>query len=145
MAFSSSPTNLPDYEQLVKFLLKPFLSPTETLAVNCEYTLERNRVWLRIAIASGDQSNAFGRGGRNIQAIRTVLQAAATGVGQSIHLDVYGSNSGSRQEESERLEEQRVSENRPPRIAPTRRQSGGGDRERGGNDSAGASPIRPRR
>jgi uncharacterized protein len=139
---SSSPTNAPDYEQLVKFLFKPFLSASETLAVNCEYTAERNRVWLRIAVAGDDQSTAFGRGGRNIQAIRTVLQAAATGVGQSIHLDVYGSNSSSRNEESERPPE-RSSENRPPRIAPTRR-APAGDKERGG-DSAGAPSIRPRR
>jgi uncharacterized protein len=140
---SSSPTNSPDYEQLVKFLFKPFLSASETLAVNCEYTAERNRVWLRIAVAgSNDQSTAFGRGGRNIQAIRTVLQAAATGVGQSIHLDVYGSNSGSRNEESERPPERNF-ENRPPRIAPTRR-APAGDKERGG-DSGGAPSIRPRR
>jgi uncharacterized protein len=138
---SSSPTNSPDYEQLVKFLFKPFLSASQTLAVNCEYTAERNRVWLRIAVAGDDQSTAFGRGGRNIQAIRTVLQAAATGVNQSIHLDVYGSNASSRHEESERPPER--TENRPPRIAPNRR-APAGDKERGG-DSAGAPSIRPRR
>ena len=124
MAVSSSPTNAPEYEQLVKFLFKPFLSASQTLAVNCEYTAERHRVWLRIAVVGEDQSTAFGRGGRNLQAIRTVLQAAATGVGQSIHLDVYGSNSGSRNEESERPPE-RSSENRPPRIAPNRRAPAG--------------------
>jgi uncharacterized protein len=142
VTLSPSPTNSPDYEQLVKFLFKPFLSATETLAVNCEYTVERNRVWLRVAFVGNDQSNAFGRGGRNIQAIRAVLQAAATGANQSIHLDVYGSNSSSRQEEPERVDP-RPSENRPPRIAPNRRAPAGGT-ERGG-DSAGAPPIRPRR
>jgi uncharacterized protein len=136
--------NSPDYEQLVKFLFKPFLSATETLAVNCEYTVERNRVWLRVAFASDDQSTAFGRGGRNIQAIRTVLQAAATGVGQSIHLDVYGSSSSSRYEESERTPEQ-GSENRPPRIAPTRKPPNGGGKERGGDSAGSPPPIRPRR
>lgn len=143
MTVSPSQANSPDYEQLVKFLFKPFLKVTETLAVNCEYTVERNRVWLRVAVASDDQSTAFGRGGRNIQAIRTVLQAAATGVGQSIHLDVYGSSSNSRYEESERTSEP-SSENRPPRIAPTRKPANGGGRERGG-DSAGSPPPRPRR
>jgi hypothetical protein len=36
----------------------------------------------------------FGRGGRNIQAIRTVIQAAAQAAGQSVHLDIYDSQGG---------------------------------------------------
>ncbi len=145
MTVSPPPTNSPDYEQLVKFLFKPFLKATETLAVNCEYTVDRHRVWLRVAFASDDRSTAVGRGGRNIQAIRTVLQAAATGVGQSIHLDVYGSSPSSGYEESERISEP-SSENRPPRIAPTRKPANGGAKEQRGGDGAGSPPpIRPRR
>lgn len=49
------------------------------------------RAWIRIAFDSSDKGKVFGRGGRNIQAIRTVVAAAATAAGQSVHLDIYGS------------------------------------------------------
>jgi uncharacterized protein len=126
----TQPSNLPDYEQLVKFLFQPFLSAPEAMGVDCEYTVDRQRIWVRVAVAEPDRDTAFGRGGRNVQAIRTVIQAAATAVGQSIHLDVYGSNSSSRQSDSadgrESSHEQRSSANRPPRTPPTRRSNDGG-------------------
>ncbi len=138
---SSTQSNLPDYGQLVKFLLQPFASAADAIDVDCEYTLDRQRVWIRVAIASNDQGTAFGRGGRNIQAIRTVLQAAASGVGQSIHLDVYGSNSAHKERDADRpaRDEDRVaprrsppnvsaaSGSRPVRTAPNRRSIDGGD------------------
>jgi uncharacterized protein len=146
---STPQPNLPDYGQLVKFLFQPFLSATDAISVDCEYTIDRQRVWIRVAIASTDRDTAFGRGGRNIQAIRTVLQAAAAAVGQSIHLDVYGSNSGSRHLDSDRSRDDatnaRVSPgvgaasgSRPVRSAPNRRSADGGD-------SPSVPPPRPRR
>ena len=51
------------------------------------------RVWLRIAFESEDKGRVFGRGGRNIQAIRTVIAAAAAAAGHSVYLDIYGSQS----------------------------------------------------
>jgi uncharacterized protein len=147
---SSTQSNLPDYGQLVKFLFQPFSSETAAIDVDCEYTLDRQRVWIRVAIAGSDQGAAFGRGGRNIQAIRAVLQAAAAIVGQSIHLDVYGSNSGYRERESDRTarDEERSAPRRSPsddrrsgssptRSTPTRRTSG--------NDGPNIPPPRPRR
>jgi hypothetical protein len=47
-------------------------------------------VWIRVAFEGEDKGKAYGRGGRNIQAIRAVLEASARSVGQSIHLDVFG-------------------------------------------------------
>ncbi len=44
-----------------------------------------------------EKGRVFGRGGRNIQAIRTVLAAAAEMVGESVYLDIYGSGSGDRE------------------------------------------------
>jgi predicted RNA-binding protein YlqC (UPF0109 family) len=117
------PANLPDYEQLVKFLFQPFLSAADAIGVDCEYTVDRHRVWIRVAVATPDRDTAFGRGGRNIQAIRTVLQAAATAVGQSIHLDVYGSSSSSRQSDSADSGESRGSGIRPTRTPPPSRRS----------------------
>jgi uncharacterized protein len=156
---STSQSNLPDYGQLVKFLFQPFLSVADAISVDCEYTIDRQRVWIRVAIASTDRDTAFGRGGRNIQAIRIVLQAAASAAGQSIHLDVYGSNSGSRHLDSDRSRddaatntrvsagsgENRSSGSRPVRSAPNLRSADGGDRHSNGDDSPSVPPPRPRR
>ena len=126
MTVSTPTPNLPDYEQLVKFLFQPFLSAPEAIGVDCEYTIDRQRIWLRVAVATPDRDTAFGRGGRNIQAIRTVLQAAATAVGQSIYLDVYGHTSNSRpMDSSDNGDTPR--ENRSSGIKPTRRSSEGND------------------
>jgi uncharacterized protein len=123
----STPTSiLPDYEQLVKFLFQPFLSAPEAIGVDCEYTIDRQRIWLRVAVATPDRDTAFGRGGRNVQAIRTVLQAAATAVGQSIYLDVYGHTSNSRQMDSSDGGDA-PRENRSSGIKPTRRSADNGD------------------
>ena len=150
MTVLTQPANLPDYEQLVKFLFQPFLSAPEAMGVDCEYTVDRQRVWVRVAVATADRDTAFGRGGRNIQAIRTVLQAAATGVGQSINLDVYGSNSSSRQSDAtdghESSHEHRSSANRPPRTPPTRRSSDAGTTPtENSTPRPSVPPPRPRR
>ncbi len=150
---------MPDYAQLVRFLVQPFLTSTEAIGVDCEYTLDRQRVWIRVAVPSSDRDTMFGRGGRNIQAIRTVIQAAATTVGQSIHLDVYGSNfSNGRERDSDpsaqsddrnsrRSSGDRSSGSRPPRSMPTRRSANNGEdrSSSSGDDSPSLPPPRPRR
>jgi uncharacterized protein len=88
-----SPTASPNYVGLVRFLMEPFLESPETLSVDCEISQTLNKVWIRIAFESKDKGKVFGRGGRNIQAIRTVIAAAAELAGQSVYLDMYGSNS----------------------------------------------------
>ncbi|WP_310486396.1 KH domain-containing protein [Chamaesiphon sp. VAR_69_metabat_338] len=146
--------NLPDYGQIVKFLFQPFLTDAAAIGVDCELTLDRHRVWIRVAVASDDRGNAFGRGGRNIQAVRTVLQAAAAMVGQSIHLDVYGSSSyrdadddreASRGAGNRSGGEHRSSDSRPPRIAPTRRSPDRQERGDGNGQTPAVPPPRPRR
>ncbi|WP_414551353.1 KH domain-containing protein [Anabaena sp. CCY 0017] len=82
----------PDYVGLVKFLMQPFLESPETLSIDCEISQTLKRVWIRIAFESQDKGKVFGRGGRNIQAIRTVIAAAAEFAGESVYLDMYGSN-----------------------------------------------------
>jgi uncharacterized protein len=126
---STQTPNLPDYEQLVKFLFQPFVSAAEAIGVDCEYTVDRHRVWIRVAVATTDRDTAFGRGGRNIQAIRTVLQASASAVDQSIYLDVYGHNSGSRHLDSDMSTGGAApTENRSSGIKPTRRSPDAGDK-----------------
>jgi uncharacterized protein len=149
---------MPDYTELVRFLVQPFLTSTEAIGVDCEYTLDRQRVWIRVAVPSNDRDTAFGRGGRNIQAMRTVIQAAANTVGQSIHLDVYGSNfsrdrdtdrgaSNGDDRNSRRPSEDRSAGSRPPRSMPTRRSANNGEdrSSSSGGDSPSLPPPRPRR
>jgi uncharacterized protein len=141
-------SNLPDYTQLVKFLFQPFVSETETIGVDCEYTIERNRIWIRVAVAESDRGSAFGRGGRNIQAVRTVLQAAAASVGQSVHLDVYGSSSTSYSDTDRSRDDDRDPAKVPsskPRSAPPTRRSPDGEDRRNGEDRPSIPPPRPRK
>jgi len=87
-----SPTtpNEPQYGELVRYLLTPLLNFPESLRIDCEFTNQNQRVWIRLALASSDQGKLFGRGGRNLDSIRTVLNAAARAANQSVYLDIYG-------------------------------------------------------
>ena len=92
---ASQEVSSPDYVGLVEFLLKPFLEESESLHVNCESLSSTGKVWLRVAFNTADKGKVFGRGGRNIQAVRTILKTAAVNANQSLHLDIYNSNSNS--------------------------------------------------
>ncbi|MGP0128736.1 MAG: KH domain-containing protein [cyanobacterium endosymbiont of Rhopalodia musculus] len=94
---SSNPTS-PDYLGLVGFLVEPLLESPDSLSVDCEKVNKNQRVWIRLAFEGNNKGRIFGRGGRNLQAIRVVLQVAATAAGQSLYLDIYdipGENSRS--------------------------------------------------
>jgi predicted RNA-binding protein YlqC (UPF0109 family) len=80
----------PDYQGLIEHLMKPFLDSPEALKTNIESLSGGQKVWLRVAFSSEDRGRMFGRSGRNIQAIRTVLEATAALYGQRVSLDVYG-------------------------------------------------------
>ncbi|BAY67572.1 RNA-binding protein [Nostoc sp. PCC 7120 = FACHB-418] len=105
--------------------MQPFLEAPESLSVDCEISPTLKRAWVRIAFESVDKGKVFGRGGRNIQAIRTVISAAAELAGQSVYLDIYGSTTPGR--EGMFVEEDQQ-ERTPPPIS----------RERSGN-----APPRP--
>lgn len=113
----------PDYVGLVKFLMQPFLEVPDSLEVDCEQIKQNQKVWLRVAFEASDKGKVFGRGGRNIQAIRTVLQTAAAIAGQSLYLDIYSegekgqSNGGS----SHRQDRDRHSNSKPKRNRSPRR------------------------
>jgi uncharacterized protein len=79
----------PDYEQLTRFLIEPFLEDPQGLSINSEVNPQSKKIWLRVAFAKSDRGKVFGRGGRNIQAIRTTIQAAAAAHGESVFLDIY--------------------------------------------------------
>ncbi|MCP2730508.1 KH domain-containing protein [Limnofasciculus baicalensis] len=79
----------PNYVDLVRFLIEPFLESPNSLSLDCEKLNANERIWIRLAFGGEEKGRVFGRGGRNIQAIRTVIQAAAQAAGQSVHLDIY--------------------------------------------------------
>jgi uncharacterized protein len=117
----------PNYIGLVHFLMQPFLESPESLRVDCEISQALQRVWIRIAFDSEDKGKVLGRGGRNIQAIRTVLDAAALSAGESVYLDIYGSATQGREGMSF---DDEVEERLPPPIF----------RERQGNGSSSSLP-----
>ena len=106
----------PDYLGLVKFLIEPFLESPNSLSVDCEKSRANERVWIRLAFEGEDKGRVFGRGGRNIQAIRTVIQAVAQAAGQSVYLDIYDDSAG----ESPRGEGNYGSKPSGRRLAPRR-------------------------
>jgi predicted RNA-binding protein YlqC (UPF0109 family) len=79
----------PDYAGLVRFLVQPFLETPDSLKVDCEISA-RSRVWVRLAFEDTDKGRVLGRGGRNIQAIRNVLEGVAKAAGHIALLDVFG-------------------------------------------------------
>lgn len=103
----------PDYAGLVRFLVQPFLESEDSLSVDCEISPNTAKVWIRVAFEGEDKGRVFGRGGRNIQAIRTVIAAAAAAAGYSVYLDIYGSQAQEREAMS-------GSEEQENRVAPTK-------------------------
>lgn len=95
------PSAGPDYAELVQFLIQPFLESPKSLSVDCEFFASTSRVWIRVAFEGEDKGRVFGRGGRNIQSIRTVIAAAAALAGHSAYLDIYGSQTFSNMSDAE--------------------------------------------
>jgi predicted RNA-binding protein YlqC (UPF0109 family) len=80
----------PNYAELVRFLMQPFLDSPDALKVDCEFA--RSRVWVRVALEGADKGRVFGRGGRNVQALRNALNGVAKTAGQTVNLDIFGGN-----------------------------------------------------
>lgn len=98
-------TELPDYAALVEFLIAPLLDTPDTLRINCEYVRGKTRVLVRVAFGEADQGRVLGRGGRNIEAVRTVLTATAENAGQTARLEVFGSPRPEREDREHRREQ----------------------------------------
>ncbi len=117
-----APSSPPDYLELVEFLVESLLESPESLSIDCEQVNNNQRVWVRVAFEGADTGRVFGRGGRNLQAIRSVLQTAAAAAGQSLYLDVYeGEEFAERSPKRTRYSPARKFSRRQP---PTRRPEG---------------------
>ena len=81
--------NKPDYDSLVRFLIEPLLESPALLSFDCEQIPSTKRVWIRLAFEDNDKGKIYGRGGRNIQAVRNVLQTAAQMAGETLYLEIY--------------------------------------------------------
>lgn len=101
-------------------MVQPFLESPDSLRIDCEISPRTSRVLIRLAFEGEDKGRVFGRGGRNIQAVRTVIQAVAQAAGQLAHLEVHGSQSMGR---DGILEEKPQQSSRPPARRPPRPRS----------------------
>lgn len=101
----------PDFSSLVKFLVEPFLDSPDSLRIDCEQNPTQSKVWIRVAFSGDERGKVFGRGGRNIQAIRSVVRATAALWGWSAYFDVFGSS------EQEGSSGHGSTSGRPPRPA----------------------------
>jgi uncharacterized protein len=106
----------PQYDKLVAFLLQPLLDEPEELRINCEYLPAHARVWMRIAFQPADREKLLNGSSRHLYAIKTVVSAAARIAGQSVYLDIYGSESRTRAT-GERSDRQSRSDDRSSRSA----------------------------
>lgn len=82
----------PDFSGLVRFLVEPFLDTPDALRIDCEQNAVQSKVWIRVAFSGEERGKVFGRGGRNIQAIRNVVRATAALWGWSAYFDVFGAS-----------------------------------------------------
>lgn len=82
----------PDYIRLVRLLLEPLVSAPENLKVDCETCAGGQKLLVRVAVEEGDRGRVFGRGGRNVEAVRTLLKVSAMTVARTAHLEVHGSS-----------------------------------------------------
>lgn len=57
--------------------------------MDCEVNSRQAKAWIRLAFDEPEKGRVYGRGGRNIQAVRTALAAVAQTAGQSVHLEIY--------------------------------------------------------
>ncbi len=120
----------PDYDGLIRYLIEPLLESPHLFSFDCEHLPSTKRVWIRLAFEDNEKGKIYGRGGRNIQAVRTVLETAAQVTGDTLYLEIYEGNNRS---------PHKFAGGNRPRVAP----SLGNAKE--GNNGYGRRPIRRRR
>lgn len=129
-----SPTSERDFEAIARFLMAPFLDQPEALKFHSETLLGGKKLWLRAAFDEDeDKGRVFGRGGRNISAIRTVIASAAKLSEMTVNLSVFGEPVAERSDRGE-------GDGRSDGRRSGGRHSGG---DRGRGSDQGSRPLRP--
>lgn len=79
-----------DYLALMHFLLDPLVDDPQALKIDQELLRGGSRILIRVALEGHDRGRILGRGGRNVNAVRQVVQAAGHLGAQDIHLEFFG-------------------------------------------------------
>jgi uncharacterized protein len=88
---TTEPSPTPNYVELVRFLLQPFLNAPASLKIDAELSHANTRTLIRVALDEAeDPGRVFGRGGRNLKAVTAVLEGLAQVTGSSVRLEVFG-------------------------------------------------------
>jgi uncharacterized protein len=87
---------MPNYPVLARFLLEPFLDYPEELRISCELLARGTKYWVRISMSESDRGRAYGRGGRNIQSIRQILENVGQAQGHVVSVEIHEENRRSR-------------------------------------------------
>ncbi len=130
-----------DYEALARFLMDPFLDRPESLKFHSETLAGGKKLWLRAAFDEDeDKGKVFGRGGRNIKAVRAVMSSAASRSEMIVNLSVFGEPAPERSEE-------RSGGDRGGRSGSggDRGRGRGGDRDRSRPPRASTNPAPPKK
>jgi len=69
--------------------MEPLLDHPDALKINCESNTKGDRIWIRVAFDATEKGRIFGRSGRTIQAIRTLLTTTANNFDQTVRFDVF--------------------------------------------------------
>lgn len=132
-----------NFEALARFLIAPFLDNPAALKFHIENLAGGKKLWLRAAFdETEDKGRVFGRGGRNINAIRHVIAAAAKRAEMTVNLSVFGEPTAERS--AERSERGESGGDRPgSRFGGSRRGGSRGRSDRGGDRGGEHRPPRP--
>ena len=125
-----------DFEALARFLMSPFLDQPEALKFHVEKLAGGKKLWLRAAFNEDeDKGRVFGRGGRNIKAMRSVMMAAAQQLDMTVNLNVFGEPEAERPERGARSGDRNKGRGRGGRGGGR-----GGDRSRPPRASTNPAP-----
>jgi uncharacterized protein len=116
---SADPSTIPppNYVELVRFLLQPFVDAPTNLTIDAEFSHAKTRTLVRVALDEAeDAGRVFGRGGRNLKAVTATLEGLAQAAGHSVRLEVFGAAIDAKPKQ---LGERRPAAPSGPRPKPT--------------------------
>ena len=74
-------------KELIEYLTRALVDEPDAVSID-SYEDEDGTIIYELHVAEGDVGKVIGRGGRTVNALRTVVRAAATGEGRRVLVDV---------------------------------------------------------